>query len=154
MSIESLVDFTLFFIGVVAGTFYIVFRRELGANLDFWSDQEMWNRGSFMSKYSPYQQMWSEISNYCSADAILGSKPHGCIKGVVSSYLTDIRYAMASESSSKSDSSPSGMVVASLPPEKTYFCPHVGSMPECWCWRVLEPCVFARFVCGSGVSPS
>lgn len=154
MSIKALGDFTLFCIGVVAGAFYIEFWRKLGANLDFWSDQEMGNRGSFLSKYSPYQQMRSEKSNYCSADAISGSKPHGCMEGMVSSYLTDIKYAMASESSSNSDSSPSGMVVASLLPEKTYFCPHVGSMPEFWCCRVLEPCVFARFVCGSCASPS
>lgn len=61
MSIKALVDFALFFIGVVvAGTFYIEFRRTLGANLDFWSDQEMWNRRSFLSRYSPYQQMRSE----------------------------------------------------------------------------------------------
>lgn len=69
------------------------------------------------------------------------------------SYLTDKRYAMASVSSSNSDSSPSGIVVAVSVPEKTYFWPQVGSMPECWCWRVLELLIFARFVCGSGVSP-
>ena len=74
-------------------------------------------------------------------------------------YRTDMRYAIASASSSKSDSSPAGMVVAFSWLEKTYFWPQVASMWAfwwwCWCWCLclLPPaCFLTRFEFGGEAS--
>jgi hypothetical protein len=47
VSIGALVDLTLFFVAVA---FYIETRWKLGANLNFWCDQQVGDRRSLLSK--------------------------------------------------------------------------------------------------------
>ena len=105
--------------------------------------------------YSPNQQMHTAASQRQTVQQNSNQRDTTKVRKQADAYLTDMRYAMASESSSKSDSWPCGTVVASSLP-KTYFCPQVGSMPEFWCCRsrCFAPCFLARLESGSEISPS